>query len=129
MTGVEYVRSICKEKKIPISKLERDLGYGNGYLNPKKNTGIDFERAREIAEYLECDFEKVYGKTIIRIDPEPLKKAQDRIYEDLAPGLSQVVKMYVLFDDNDRSEIFALMKAKLNKYICEEKETGRLSAG
>ena len=33
---VEIVRAICKEKDIPISRLEQDLGYGNGYFNPKK---------------------------------------------------------------------------------------------
>lgn len=36
-TGIDYVRLLCKERNISISKLERDLGFSNGYLNPKKN--------------------------------------------------------------------------------------------
>ena len=32
MTGVEYVRDLCKQKGIAISKLEKDLGFSNGYL-------------------------------------------------------------------------------------------------
>lgn len=35
-TGIDYVRLLCKERNISISKLERDLGFSNGYLNPKK---------------------------------------------------------------------------------------------
>jgi len=35
---------------------------------------------------------------------------------EATPGLSQVIKMYTLFDDTDRAEILALMKAKLAKY-------------
>lgn len=125
MTGVEYVRALCKKKGIPIAKLERDLGYGNGYLNPKKNTQIDFDRAREISEYLDCDIEDVYGRPVhvVGIDPGPSRTLNDAVYEEIAPGLSKVIKMYMLFDENDRNEILALMKAKLSKYLDEEKET------
>lgn len=55
MTGVEYVRMICKEKGIPVSKMEKDLGYGNGYFNPRKLKKIPIGKAPEIAEYLEID--------------------------------------------------------------------------
>lgn len=50
--SVEFVRDLCRERKIPISKLEKDLGYGNGYFNVKKQTKLPYNRAVEIAEYL-----------------------------------------------------------------------------
>ena len=50
MTSVEYVRMLCKEKNISIAKLERDLGFSNGYLNPKKMSTIPFARAEMIAD-------------------------------------------------------------------------------
>ena len=50
--SVEYVRSVCKQRNIPISKLEKDCGCGNGYLNPKKLKFIPYERAVIIADYL-----------------------------------------------------------------------------
>ena len=53
--GVEYVRQICKEKGIPISKLEKELGFGNGYFNPRKLKKIPMEKAMAIADYLHCD--------------------------------------------------------------------------
>lgn len=32
MNDVERVKSICKERKIAISKLESDCGFANGYI-------------------------------------------------------------------------------------------------
>ena len=32
MNSVERVKALCKERHIAISKLERDLGYANGYI-------------------------------------------------------------------------------------------------
>ena len=49
---MEQIVEICKEKKIPISRLEKDLGYGNGYLNPKKVSDIKVTRLLEILSYL-----------------------------------------------------------------------------
>lgn len=58
-TGVEYVRNLCKERKISVSTLEKSLGFANGYLNPKKLKKIPFERAVAISNYLHCDLEKI----------------------------------------------------------------------
>lgn len=55
MNSVELIRKICKERKIPISKLERDLGYGNGYIGQLKKGTIPSNRAIEIAQYLSID--------------------------------------------------------------------------
>jgi len=52
MTIIERIREICKERKLPVSKLEKELGYGNGYLNPKKISAIPSDRLVEIANYL-----------------------------------------------------------------------------
>ena len=50
--SVQYVRDICQQRKIPISQLEKDCGFSNGYLNPRKMTKIPYDRAQLIAEYL-----------------------------------------------------------------------------
>lgn len=36
MNAVERVKAICKERKIRISKLESDLGFGNAYISGLK---------------------------------------------------------------------------------------------
>lgn len=50
--SVQYVRDICKQRGIPVSQLEKDCGFSNGYLNPKKMTKLPYDRAQAIAEYL-----------------------------------------------------------------------------
>lgn len=50
--SVQYVRDVCQQRKIPISQLEKDCGFSNGYLNPKKMTKIPYDRAQIIADYL-----------------------------------------------------------------------------
>lgn len=52
MNSVERVRSICKERKIPISKLEKDLGYSNGYIGQLRKGVFPENRLFEIADYL-----------------------------------------------------------------------------
>ena len=61
MTGVEYVRDLCKQKRIAISKLEKDLGFSNGYLNPKKMDNIPYDRALLIYKYLGGDLNIMTG--------------------------------------------------------------------
>ena len=50
--SVQYVRELCQQRKIPISQLEKDCGFSNGYLNPKKMSAIPYYRAKVIADYL-----------------------------------------------------------------------------
>ena len=50
--SIQYVREICKERGIPVSRLERDCGFANGYLNPQKLQKLPYERAAAIARYL-----------------------------------------------------------------------------
>lgn len=33
---IDKIREIYEQKNISVSKMEKDLGFGNGYLNPKK---------------------------------------------------------------------------------------------
>lgn len=52
MNSVERVKAICKERKIPISKMERDLGYANGYIGQLKKSVFPADRLQDISEYL-----------------------------------------------------------------------------
>ena len=50
--SIQYVREICKERGIPVSRLEKDCGFANGYLNPQKLQKLPYDRAVVIARYL-----------------------------------------------------------------------------
>ena len=57
--SVQYVRDICRERKIAVSQLEKECGFANGYLNPKKMAKIPYERAIVIAKYLGISAEDI----------------------------------------------------------------------
>lgn len=52
MDSVKKVKEICKERKIPISKLEKDLGFSNGYISQLKKGVFPSDRLRLIAKHL-----------------------------------------------------------------------------
>lgn len=52
MNSVERVKKLCKEKKIPISKLEKDLGFANGYVGQLRKGTFPDDRIGKIASYL-----------------------------------------------------------------------------
>ena len=51
MNSVERVKAICKEQKIPISKLENDLGFSNGYIGQLRKGVFPADRLAKIADY------------------------------------------------------------------------------
>lgn len=62
MNSVERVKQVCKERKIPISRLEKELGFANGYIGQLKKGSFPDDRLRAIAKYLNvsADF-LIYG--------------------------------------------------------------------
>ena len=57
MNSVERVKNICKERKIPISKLEKDLGFSNGYIAQLRKGSFPADRLSLIAEYFDVSTE------------------------------------------------------------------------
>ena len=57
MNSVERVKQICKDRKIAISRLERDLGFANGYISQLKKGVFPDDRIFMIAEYLSVSVE------------------------------------------------------------------------
>ena len=53
MNSVERVQAICKERKIPISKLESSLNFSNGYIGQLRKGVFPADRLAKIASYLD----------------------------------------------------------------------------
>ena len=89
LSGVEYVRDICKKRKIAISTLEKECGFANGYLNPKKATKIPYDRAVLIANYLDVSVNKILGievadnKSLTRRDERDIERILKQTEEQL----------------------------------------------
>lgn len=104
MNTVERVKAICKERKIPISKLERDLSFGNAYISGLKKGSIPDDRLRLISDYLELSVE------FLMTGKEPIKKYSDedalldvRISEDFE--LKEALKKYFDLDEQKKKHV------------------------
>ncbi len=51
MNSVERVKRLCKEKKLPISRLEKELGFSNGYIGQLRKGVFPDDRLKMIADY------------------------------------------------------------------------------
>lgn len=51
MTYAETIKKICNEKKMSVTKMEKDLGFSNGYVGKLKDK-IPTDKAIKIAKYL-----------------------------------------------------------------------------
>lgn len=57
MNSVERVKAICKERKIPISRIEKELGFSNGYIGQLRKGVFPADRLKDIADYLSVSVE------------------------------------------------------------------------
>lgn len=62
MNSVELVKQICMERKIPISKLERDCGFSNGYIRKLKEGKFPSDRLLLISQYLDLPISYLIGE-------------------------------------------------------------------
>ncbi len=84
MNSVDLIKKLCKERKIPISKLERELGYGNGYISQLRKGTIPSNRAIEIAQYLNISLSYLSsGGEIDEKETELTSKDERDIKKDL----------------------------------------------
>lgn len=99
-SGVEYVRELCKKRNIAISALEKECGFANGYLNPKKVTKIPYDRAVLISSYLSADINRVLGVEVSE-KKEPELNARDK--KDISKDLDRIMDKLISGEDGPAS--------------------------
>ncbi len=52
MDTVEFVKKLLKDRRIPLSRIEKDLGFSNGYIGRLRKGFFPPDRLSKIAEYL-----------------------------------------------------------------------------
>ena len=113
MNTVELIKSMCKERKIPISKLEKDLGFSNGYIGQLRKGVVPNDRLKKIADYFNVSLE------FLTTGKEPaLSVANTDIDTDLIL-VDKKIKEYALkmakLSDAKLDAIFTLIDAYENK--------------
>lgn len=63
MNSVDVLLALCKHRKIAVSRVERDLKYGNGYFKSLKKREIPGNRLSEVADYFGVTVDYLLGAT------------------------------------------------------------------
>jgi transcriptional regulator with XRE-family HTH domain len=50
---VEMVKNLCKERGIPVYKLEKELGFANGYIGQLKKGTLPNDRLLKVANFFD----------------------------------------------------------------------------
>ena len=90
MNAVERVKTICKERKIPISKLESDCGFANGYIGQLRKGVFPDDRILKIAEYLNVSVDYLMTGKEVEFIVETARK------DVLLTEMSSKIKEYAL---------------------------------
>lgn len=71
MTTVEKIRSILKERKIPVSRLEKELGFSNGYIGQLRKGSMPADRLAKVAAYFNVPVETLLSDEAQKEKPAP----------------------------------------------------------
>lgn len=97
MDSVELVKQICKDRKIPISRLEKDCGFANGYIRKLKEGKFPSDRLLTIANYLNLSTEYL----LTRNNEDSSLTAKDN--RDIAKDLNNIMEKLTAGEDGPAS--------------------------
>ena len=120
MNTVERIKNICKERKIPISKLEKECGFANGYIGQLKKGTVPDDRLFKIASFLNVNANYLATgdeNTGNQTDKNSISIIQ-MMFEDDA---IDYVKLYSLLDFSDRKLVKNLTLTLLEQDKYKEK--------
>jgi transcriptional regulator with XRE-family HTH domain len=93
MNSVEKVLNLCKERKIAVSKLEKECGFANGYIRQLKKGTFPTDRLQKIADYFGLPLEYFLDKK-----EAPTEVSADQELTELLETLKNRPDMRLLFN-------------------------------
>lgn len=87
MNTVERIKALCKERKTPVSRLEKELGFANGYIGQLKKGTVPNDRLMKIANFFNVSPEYLTtGKEVKQLEKEIMDRYTEieRIAQDIA---------------------------------------------
>ena len=92
MTTVERLIALCNEKKISIHKLEKECGFGNGYIARLKKGVLPDNRLQIVANYLEVSAEYLStGKEKEPVDTDSFTLKMQEISKIATPEQKKMI--------------------------------------
>lgn len=106
---LDKIKALCKEKKTSISKLEKQLGFGNGVIGRWDKSVPSYERLAAVANALDVPVSYLTGETDdpsagIKKDPIPKDGAVGSAKQKLLDALdglsdSQIEKLIGIIEE------------------------------
>ena len=124
---LDKIKVLCKEKKTSISKLEKQLGFGNGVIGRWDKSVPSYERLAAVANALDVPVSYLTGETDdpsagIKKDPIPKDGAvsqEKQLLLDMIDGLSdeqkELLALSKKMSDDELKRFIAAMKAMLGE--------------
>ena len=87
MNTVDKIKQMCSERKIPISKLEKECGFANGYIGRLKKGTLPSDRIIKVANFFDVPVEVLNSdsapkpKNIIHVYHTPPQEVQKSIHD------------------------------------------------
>lgn len=90
MSTYETIKTLCKERGIAVTALEKELGFGRGSIGKLRNSQTSAERLQKIADYFNVTVDYlVNGPDVSSLTPKDnrdIAKDLDSIMEKLTSG-------------------------------------------
>lgn len=90
MSTYETIKTLCKERGIAVTALEKELGFGRGSIGKLRNSQTSAERLQKIADYFNVTVDYlVNGPDLSSLTPKDnrdIAKDLDSIMEKLTSG-------------------------------------------
>lgn len=97
MNTVERIKRICKEQKIPISRLEKECKFSNGYIGQLKKGTMPDDRLRIVSNFL-------------GISVEELSTGQKPEIPEYDPDTMELIMLYSKLNKEQKSAIINMMR-------------------
>lgn len=118
MNSVELVKEICKERKIPISRLERECNFANGYIGKLREGKFPSDRLNTIANYLGVSVDYLLTGDEVQTSGHKDEYYLDEETARIAQEMFEDSDMRALYDmkQNMKPESFA-MQMRMFRYM------------
>lgn len=93
MTTFEIIKALCDKEGTSIAALEKELGYGNGYLSRAKSLSSD--RVYELSRRFKVPMEYIMTGEVERVNEETQKLERKRkVLEEINALNMEIMELY-----------------------------------
>ena len=106
----EQIRAEADKQRIPIAKLERDLGFNHGTIRRWENSEPSVEKVVRVADYLNVSIDQLCERSVE-------KEFIEEMVKDLtkqSPDEAMLLRLYQLIPEEYRMDaLYAVMEIKM----------------